>query len=134
MNGPWTMCSGRKCRPVSHFCQLLIVVLVSTGIAKASESKVEHTDCRAGHPRQIAWYAVPFPNCNYQVGYVGGGTAFKGDPRHPSEGVWGLDYRGKLPRKIFLRWSHGRRYQGGTGSYNPDKGPVVPVPGILRKF
>lgn len=112
----------------------ILLLLVSCRAARASETSAAHTDQRAGYPKRVAWYAASSPNGKYQVGYVGGGTAFKGEPRYPSEGVWGMDYRGKIPRKVFLRWSHGRRYQGGTGSYNPDQGPVVPVPGILRKF
>jgi hypothetical protein len=62
--------------------------------------------------------------------YVGGGSAWHwGEPRKLNEGTWGWDYKGfGLPKHIALQWSHGRRYQGGTGAYKTD-GP--PVPNIL---
>ena len=47
------------------------------------------------------------------------------------DGTWGRDYQGHLiPRHVGLGWSHGRRYQGGTGSYDPDGHPVPDVIGL----
>lgn len=114
-----------------------VVGLVAFGlwVSIGDAAEPPHTEQRAGYPNRIAWYAIPAPNMKYRSGYVGGGTLWRGEPRYASEGTWGMDYRGRIiPKKTFLLWSHGRRYQGGTGSYNPDKGPVVPVPRILRDF
>jgi hypothetical protein len=53
--------------------------------------------------------------------YVGGGCAWRGEPRYPDEGTYGWDYEGcYFARRVWLLWSHGRRYQGGTGAYASD--------------
>jgi hypothetical protein len=63
---------------------------------------------------------------------VGGGAPIVGCDRRSNEGTWGRDYHGILSHRPFLRWSHGRRCQGGTGAYRTD-GPHVPDPiGRLR--
>jgi hypothetical protein len=52
--------------------------------------------------------------------YVGGGCAHpcKADLRCCNEGTWGWDYAGIFVKKrVNLDWTHGRRYQGGTGQY-----------------
>lgn len=86
----------------------------------------EHTFHRAGHPDQISRHAELTRTPSYDSYYVGGGTAFGGCPRRREEGTWGRDYQGLyVPRRVWLDWSHGRRYQGGTGSYKTD-GPHVP--------
>ena len=58
------------------------------------------------------------------VGYhVGGGNPFPhhAEPRFADEGTWGWDYQGwLLPRRVINGWWHGRRYQGGTGTYKTD--------------
>lgn len=58
------------------------------------------------------------------IGYhVGGGNTWlrRAEPRNPDEGTWGWDYQGwLLPRRVVPGWWHGRRYQGGTGSYQTD--------------
>jgi hypothetical protein len=47
-------------------------------------------------------------------------------PRAAEEGTWGWDYRtSRLVCDPFLRWWHGRRYQGGSGAYRTD-GPCAP--------
>ena len=47
------------------------------------------------------------------------------EERRINEGVWGTDYTGLvIPKHTNLRWWHGSRYQGGTGSY-PTDGPRV---------
>jgi hypothetical protein len=82
----------------------------------------------------VAWYAKPSDTGHYRGYYVGGGgTICRGDYPCPNEGTWGWDYRGCLvPKKIFLLWNHGRRYQGGTGSYSPDGPPVPDVISLLK--
>ena len=79
---------------------------------------------RAGDPQCVSPLAGPGES-RHAVGYfVGGGAhvkGWRGEERRPSEGTWGTDYAGALiPKKIDLRWSHGRRYQGGVGSYRTD--------------
>ena len=76
---------------------------------------------RAGHPDRVAWYARPSTNPRYIAGYVGGGAGRFGHPRLEDEGTWGMDYAGGLvKRRVWLRWSHGRREQDGGGSYRTD--------------
>ena len=88
----------------------------------------ENTLERAGYPLCISPHAVPTYTPDYAGYYVGGGNACGGHPRRAEEGTWGRDYEGTfLPRHVFLGWSHGRRYQGGTGSYRTD-GPQVRDP------
>jgi hypothetical protein len=86
----------------------------------------EHSHARAGNPLCISPHAKPTSTPDYVGYYVGGGSACGGCPRRIEEGTWGRDYEGLcIPRNVGLGWSHGRRYQGGTGSYDPD-GPFVP--------
>lgn len=93
-----------------------------------------HTMERAGNPNKIACWAIPFPNHRYIGYYVGGGVACGGEPRLPDDGTWGVDYQGRiLPRKVIQNFSHGRLYQGGTGSYKTD-GPRLKPIGHLRNF
>lgn len=75
---------------------------------------------RAGGPGAISRWAKPSYDKKYSCGFVGGGAAFGGRGHCPSEGVWGLDYRGHLPgRRIWLGWTGGRS-QGGLGAYQTD--------------
>jgi hypothetical protein len=85
---------------------------------------------RTGDSQSVAPYARPSDTGRYCGYFVGGGAAWRGEPRFPSEGTWGWDYCGFgiLAKRIDLQWSHGRRYQGGTGAYKTD-GP--PVPNVL---
>jgi hypothetical protein len=77
-------------------------------------------DERAGHPQEVAKWAVPTDTGKY-VGYeVGGGKPCQGDGPTCNEGTWGWDYLGCLiPSKVILDWWHGK-YQGGTGAYETD--------------
>jgi hypothetical protein len=87
---------------------------------------IEHTHARAGNPLRISPHASPTDTPAYIGYYVGGGSACGGEPRRVEEGTWGRDYEGLwLPRHVWLGWSHGRRYQDGTGSYEP-AGHYVP--------
>ena len=113
-----------------------LVCLSSLIVSSRSDAfdRHEHSMRRAGNPQNVAHWAIPSPNQRYVGYYVGGGTTFGGDPRQPDDGVWGLDYQGGiLPRRVIQNFSHGRRYQGGTGAYKTD-GPRVKPVGHLRKF
>jgi hypothetical protein len=88
---------------------------------------IEHTHDRAGQPLTISPHAAPAKTPAYVGYYVGGGSprSHGGGPRRVEEGTWGRDYEGIwLPRHVRLGWSHGGRYQGGTGAYEADR-PVV---------
>jgi hypothetical protein len=76
---------------------------------------------RAGCAMDVRRFAIP-SNTKYYGGYqVGGGAAIGGAGPTLEEGVWGWDYSGILfPKRIALNWSHGKRYQGGTGAYRTD--------------
>ncbi len=79
---------------------------------------------RFSDPHAVARYAIPSNTRHYTGGYVGGGTVLPGEARYDNEGTWGWDYSGLLPKRTWLNWSHGRRYQGGSGAYKSD-GPKL---------
>lgn len=82
-----------------------------------------HDIQKAGYPRCISPLAHPSYNQHYTGGWIGGGKAIGGDePCLHHEGTWGWDYTPLRPGspRIFLGWSHGRHYQGGTGAYRTD--------------
>src|SRR5438094_578367 len=59
-----------------------------------------HTERRAGHPQCVARFAQPSESSAFVGYYVGGGSAFRGEPQTASEGTWGWDYQGRfLPRR-----------------------------------
>ena len=91
---------------------------------------------RAGCPQQIARHAQVGYRKGYVVYYVGGGaSAPKGEPRTCDEGTFGVDYKPIVPgfrNTVALGWWHGRRWQGGTGQYEPNTA-VAPFPNILRR-
>ncbi|MBW3596724.1 MAG: hypothetical protein KY475_05550 [Planctomycetes bacterium] len=80
---------------------------------------------RAGYPDTLSRWAVRSVTPAYSAGWVGGGTLLPGQPRYiHADGVWGFDYDGwLLNRRIWLGWSHGRRYQGGRGAYDSEGPP-----------
>jgi hypothetical protein len=87
---------------------------------------------RAGDPQCISPLAKPTES-PHEIGYyVGGGARQKSrhaEHRLPHEGVWGTDYAGLvIPKHVELGWWHGRRAQGGTGSYRSDGPRVVHRP------
>lgn len=85
----------------------------------------DHTMCRAGWPESLSKFARPSITHRYCGGYVGGGCAFRGEPRHADEGTWGWDYcGGHLKHRVFLCWCHCTRFVSG-GTYQTD-GPVFP--------
>jgi hypothetical protein len=91
---------------------------------------IPHTDERAGWPRTLAGHLKPSVTPG-GIGYhVGGGTHSRhGEPRAWDEGTWGWDETGgtKFRTRVRLLWSHGRRYQGGTGAYRTDGHPIPDV-------
>ena len=103
--------------------------LIPPGRAGAGEhphsASTEHTP-RARNPSVQAFcvsrLAIPSYDEHYTGGYVGGGRAIGGQARCPNEGTYGWDYSlfRASGRGSFLGWSHGRRSQGGTGSYATD--------------
>jgi hypothetical protein len=105
-----------------------IVVLLG-----ASGAKAQCGDRCAGCAEKVAWYARPSETPAYVGYYVGGGAAVGGSCRHSDEGTWGWDYQGWfLPRRVLLYWTHGCRYQGGTGAYKPNGHPIHDVPALLN--
>jgi hypothetical protein len=76
-------------------------------------------DRRTGYPREISCLAAPSDTGSYIGYYVGGGAPCRGDAPCAGEGTWGWDYSGCVfHRRVALGWWHGRRYQGGIGSYS----------------
>ena len=62
--------------------------------------------------------------CGHYVGGGGGGLCHQAGPRRHNDGTWGWDYVGYyVPRKLFLGWNYGRRFQGGDRYYTA-KDPV----------
>jgi hypothetical protein len=86
-----------------------------------------HTDERAGFPRTLSWHVQP-SNTPGGIGYyVGGGVPLgHGQSNRGDEGTWGWDETGGswFRNRGRLLWSHGRRYQGGTGAYKTDDHPL----------
>ncbi len=101
-------------------------VLLAVGWGASTAKAQDPGMCRAGCPQNIRCWAVPSETRAYDGYYVGGGVACGGSRRHCDEGTWGWDYEGwLLPHRVVLYWSHGRRYQGGTGAYKAN-GPNLP--------
>jgi hypothetical protein len=91
---------------------------------------IPHTDERAGDPRALGGHLEPSATSGGIGYYVGGGVPIghrHREARRCDEGTWGWDETGgaRFRRRVILAWSHGRRYQGGTGAYRVD-GPVIP--------
>jgi hypothetical protein len=103
---------------------LLLVVLADR--APAQWIQTLDGQHRAGKPWEIAPWARPSDTGRYVGYYIGGGSAskHKADGPLPEDGTWGWDYQGWFPRRIILGWWHGRRYQGGVGTYRTE-GPTL---------
>lgn len=81
--------------------------------------------CCRGNPTLILLRAVPSNTCHYGGYLVGGGVPCKGEGPFSVEGTYGWDYFGILfNKRVALNWTHGARYQGGTGAYKTD-GPKL---------
>jgi hypothetical protein len=99
------------------WCGLLLGL--APGVAGAWEPQRSWDDpAHAGKWYEVACLAVPTDTGHYVGYYVGGGKACWGDCRCVEDGTWGWDYEGVFfPKDVILRWSHGRKYQGGLGAY-----------------
>ncbi len=95
---------------------------------------IPHTDERAGYPRALDDHLAPSTTPGGVGYYVGGGVPVghrhaydDGACRRRDEGTWGWDETGgtHFRERVILGWSHGRKYQGGTGAYRTDS-LVVP--------
>lgn len=75
---------------------------------------------RAGRPDCIARWARPSDEPRDGGYYVGGGAAVRGEPSYVHEGTWGWDYTPWYSR-VNLNWSHGRKYQGGSGQFQQNR-------------
>ena len=99
-------------------CVLLLghALLPVAGAGERSGSQ----SVRAGHPHKVAPWARLSIGKRHRRYYVGGGAVSGGDRRDVRrEGTWGWDYAPVWTR-VRLRWSHGRRLQGGGGEYRSD--------------
>jgi hypothetical protein len=110
------------------------VLLMHVAGSRADDAFLAHSGAvhgdwhheRAGGPLSIAPWARLTYGPKYRGYYVGGGTPptwLTIDPvdwRFPGEGTWGMDFAPPWKR-VELLWTHGRRYQGGQGQYEPDR-------------
>ncbi|QDU28567.1 hypothetical protein ETAA8_36700 [Anatilimnocola aggregata] len=76
--------------------------------------------CRAGFAQSVRAHAIPANTRYYGGYYVGGSVPLLGEGRHSDEGTFGWDYFGFFPKRVALNWTHGRRAQGGGGTYKTD--------------
>jgi hypothetical protein len=106
---------------------LLLGLLAGAGRGDELPPGSAYPSCRGPYLLEIAPWARPGRTPAYVGYYVGGGAPCHctGEPRLPWEGTWGWDYCGYcFHRRVWLDWFHGRRYQGGIGSYQTD-GPEL---------
>ena len=88
-----------------------------------STTATPHTIRQAGYPQWVSPVSMVSYNERYSGGYIGGGKFFHGgDEPCVHQGTWGWDYSPFRPMssRIFLKWSNGRHYEGGTGAYATD--------------
>jgi hypothetical protein len=107
-------------QPLIRPLWLLAFLLLADPTISAADKPVDH-ELRSGHASSIAPWARRDNSRHYSGGFVGGGAVRRGDDRGTSEGTWGWDFHGLVPRKtIWLgRW-HGLRDQGGRGAYKTE--------------
>ncbi len=102
----------------------ILLVFVASGRCADEKAPRQETPCegqlRAGCPQVVSRIARPSNTPYYDGYYVGGGAAVHGQPRCASEGTWGWDYFGVVPKRVVLNWWHGAHAQGGGGSYATD--------------
>ena len=107
-------------------------LLTGNVFAQSSEDDL----VRAGCPQLIKKSARVGYGPKYVAYYVGGGaSSFHGEPRYCEEGTFGVDYKPIGPGfrdGVTLGWWHGRRWQGGTGQYEPNN-PVRAFPNLWRR-
>jgi hypothetical protein len=76
---------------------------------------------RAGCAMLVRSRAIPSNTRHYGGYWLGGGVPVIGAVPVAEDGTYGWDYFGILfSKRIDLRYSHGHRYQGGTGAYKTD--------------
>jgi len=136
--GGWNLCRGDDVAP-----KRLYFVLHPHAEGTPSPGKprfIPHTDERAGYPRALSGHSETSATSG-GIGYhVGGGVPLGHGPghgRYPDEGTWGWDETGfhLFRRRVILGWSHGRKYQGGTGAYRVDGHPLPdPIAGFHGKL
>ncbi len=112
-----------------HLCEGKCTACATPRHAQGDRGKPWVNQCvRAGDPHRIAWYAKPSRNKHDSPGYVGGNATWRGEPRLPDEGTWGLDFAGVFSKnRIWLKWLHGRPSRHTAGSYATD-GPRLLSP------
>ena len=103
-----------------------LVLALGAGTARPGDAPTPpEPPCQRDYHLGVSVLARPSRTPEYVGYYVGGGCGKGGDPRLPTEGTWGWDYQGRcFARRVWLNWCHGRRYQGGAGSYQTD-GPEL---------
>lgn len=105
-----------------------MVLGIWSGLAVGQEPPAPPPPGYGAYPLCVAPWAQPGRTPAYVGYYVGGGLPKRGEPNCPDEGTWGWDYQGRcLRRRVWLWWSHGRRYQGGTGAYQTDGPDLHPL-------
>jgi hypothetical protein len=111
--------------PVETSAEERIVHSSAHGDYRHPHAAAANDNERAGHPQSVAWYAKFSQTKHHSYGWVGGGALFhKSEAPRSNEGTWGRDYHLFSMHKVWLGWSHGRRYQGGGGAYKTD-GPKL---------
>jgi hypothetical protein len=112
-------------RQVLVLLGLVACGMVADSSTASAEPPVAFPTQASNHPIGVSCLAKPAQTPHYVGGYVGGGSLFRGTPRASDEGIFGWDYLGvrRLPHRIFLGWSHGRKQPAG-GQYKTD-GPEV---------
>ena len=95
--------------------RLSIVVTIALGwvassnaeIPRGATTEADHNFGRSGMANQIAPWARPGRTAKEAPGLVGGSRPLRGDgPIAPAEGVFGFDYVGGHPGRVFLNWTH----------------------------
>lgn len=79
---------------------------------------------RAGWPLCQRWLSLPANTPRYGGYPVGGSAVIRGEGPRATEGTWGWDYRGFVPKSVGLNWRHEKQRAGGWGTY-PTDGPKL---------
>lgn len=100
-------------------CLALSLLCLPISTSAWAETPCRHQEHeRACLARQVGRLATLSNTPHYSGYYVGGSTIRSGDGQGPHDGTWGWDYGGIFVRKwVTLGWTHGQRYQGGSGAY-----------------
>jgi hypothetical protein len=108
-------------RLLTVFCALVLSAsdaLVAADVQPCPTCQLNAQHRRAGFPQRVSPFAIPSNTSHYVWYYLGGGSLILDEPRFSNEGTFGWDYSGiAFHKSVALGWTHGRRYQGGTGAY-----------------